>query len=732
MRHVKLYALMGSFILPVATARGAEPLRVLGDTVDGVPLDQMLHVHLLNRAREQLAARAEKVVKLSTVEELQARQRYVRETIIRSIGGFPERTPLNAKVVGRIDGDDYRVEKVIYESRPKHHVTAALYLPKPRAGIGDPPYPAVLVPCGHSAVGKAEDAYQRVCLGLVKHGFVVLCYDPISQGERHQALDDKGKPLIPASTTEHTVIGVQCMLLGTHVAGYRIWDGVRSIDYLLSRPEVDGERIGVTGNSGGGTMTAYMVVADERLKCAAPSCYITSFRRLFETIGPQDGEQNLTGAVVDGVDHADFIEVFAPKPILICAATQDFFDIRGTWDTFREAKRFYTAYGYSERVDLIEVNDKHGFTQPRRVAVLRWMRRWLQGRDEPVNEPEMTPATPKALQCSKTGRVVHDLGGKSTFDLNRDEEERLVIARAERFKNTDATSWLAEVKKLVGIDSPGTKPDVRVLGKTQHNNMRVQRFALRPEKGITLPVLLCEAGDGAATGRPVLYVNARGIEAGLTRSEEKKVSPIEALVHAGRRVVAVDLRGWGETKAKASPHGNLNEYASDEWQDAFLALHTGKTLLALRAQDVLSAAAYCAGLPGGDDGVSVIGVGAAGPVVLHAAALDARIKEVITDGGLASWSLVQRETLAQRQLPSVVVGALHHYDLTLLAERVAATRRLAMLNLADARGRRLTLDAARSEFVRALQGGESRVAAAIRVADTSQGRPYAEILAGAK
>src|SRR5207248_1463563 len=296
---------------------------------------------------------------------------------LASLGGFPEKTPLNPRIVGKETRDGYRIERVIYESRPQHHVTAVLYLPE-----GKPPFPGVLLPCGHSANGKAAEAYQRACILMAKNGLAVLCYDPIGQGERVQLLDRQGKPALAASTSEHTMAGVGALLVGSSTATYRIWDGIRSLDYLASRPEVDPKRLGCTGNSGGGTLTAYLMALDDRIVAAAPSCYITSLERLFATIGPQDAEQNITGQVAFGMEHADYLTMRAPRPTLVCVGTQDYFDIQGAWTSFREAKLLYGLLGHGERVDLFEYNDKHGFSKPRREAAMRWMRRWLLHKDD--------------------------------------------------------------------------------------------------------------------------------------------------------------------------------------------------------------------------------------------------------------------------------------------------------------------------------------------------------------
>src|SRR5207253_2466230 len=228
------------------------------------------------------------------------------------------------------------------------------YLP-----TGKGPFPAVLMPMGHSSNGKADANQQRAAILLAKNGIASLVYDPIGQGERIQLLDKLGNPAIKGSTSEHTMVGVGALLVGRSTASYRIWDGIRSLDYLASRPEIDAKKIGCTGNSGGGTLTAYLMALDDRIVAAAPSCYITSLERLFATIGPQDAEQNITGQVAFGMEHADYLALHAPRPTLICAASRDFFDIQGTWTTFRETKRIYGLLGHGERVDLVESESGH-------------------------------------------------------------------------------------------------------------------------------------------------------------------------------------------------------------------------------------------------------------------------------------------------------------------------------------------------------------------------------------
>src|SRR5207247_7080008 len=132
---------------------------------------------------------------------------------------------------GTLKGDSFHIERVVYESRPNHHVTALFYLPE-----GKSPFHGVLMPCGHSANGKAAEAYQRACILMAKNGLAVLCYDPIGQGERIQLLDDNKTPGVAGSTSEHTMVGVGALLVGQSTEGSRTQDGSRRIDYPVLRP----------------------------------------------------------------------------------------------------------------------------------------------------------------------------------------------------------------------------------------------------------------------------------------------------------------------------------------------------------------------------------------------------------------------------------------------------------------------------------------------------------------
>lgn len=697
LRSLMAVALVGGLLKGIVF--GQENWKVLPE--GDVPAAKLLYRYLQDEAEKLLDARRQTVEELTTPEQVQKRQAELKAKFIEALGGFPEKTPLNGRVVGQERRDGYRIEKVVYESRPNHHITGVLYLPQ-----GEPPFPGVLVPCGHSANGKAAEAYQRACILMAKNGLAVLCYDPIGQGERVQLLNDAGKPAVPGSTSEHTLVGVGALLVGKSTATYRIWDGIRSLDYLASRPEIDPAKLGCTGNSGGGTLTAYLMALDERIAAAAPSCYITSLEKLFATLGPQDAEQNITGQVAFGMDHADYLTLRAPRPTLMCVGTQDYFNIDGAWSTFREAKRLYGVLGHGERVDLFEYNDKHGFSMPRRQAAMRWMRRWLLDKNDAPEETDFAIASDPEMLCTSTGQVLSEFRGKSAFDLNAEEATRLAANRSH------GPADLAVVRRLLALPEQFKFKKVYSYASIRTDDYRAGKVTYEPEQGPPIPALMFSTNDAATPARMIVYLHEDGKTA---------VTDAELLTHLNptTRVLAVDLRGYGEVspgKSAAKKPGSLGV----ESKEFFLGVHLNRPLLGQRVYDLLVVIDQVAEHICKE--IEVIAVGATGPVALHAAALDPRIKRTTLKQSVVSWTAVAQTPLGVNQLANVVPGVLTSYDLPQVAAAIAP-RHLTLSGIVDPAGQPLPLDEVRRVYQSCVTAFGDRNAVASIVIEAAKEKP---------
>jgi dienelactone hydrolase len=367
-----------------------------------------IHEELLELAQKQQESRRRRFASVSSKAELEALQKDLRAKFLKLLDGLPERKgPPPARSMGKIDGDDYTIEKLVFESFPGYFVTALLCRPKKLDGKR----PGIISPCGHSDVGKAAGSYQILHTNLAKRGYVVLTYDPVGQGERSQFWDaGKMRSRYNLSCGEHAVLGNPLYLLGTSLARYRIHDGMCAIDYLASLPEVDPERIGCVGNSGGGTLTAYISSLDPRVKVSVPSCYITTLpRRMGNRIQRDpdaDPEQDIFGFVREGIDHAGLLALRVPLPTMVNAAKQDFFPIEGTRETCAEVKKLYEVAGAGEKFDIAEADEKHGLSLPLRQAAYGWFDRWLDGRKELRREEiPVTPRPAKELRVTADGQV---------------------------------------------------------------------------------------------------------------------------------------------------------------------------------------------------------------------------------------------------------------------------------------------------------------------------------------
>ncbi len=615
----------------------------------------LLRDYLLREIHRQYDARRKRVQRaLSSRESVLEYQEELRRAYQQLLGSFPEKTPLNAKVTGVIDVDGYRIEKVVYESRPRFYVTANLYVPT----HGDPPYPGVLVPCGHSLAGKGYAAYQSIGILLAKNGFVALIYDPMGQGERQQLPDGPRH-----AGSRHKLLNVNSIPVGRNFVHYSAWDGVRSIDYLLSRPEVDRSKpVGVTGNSGGGGQTMFLMALDERVGPAGPSCHITALERNFVLGGAGDGCQSPPNTGALGFEHPDFFWLRAPKQSIILAAERDYKDITFTRKTFREVHQAFELLGQPDAADLFVYDDTHAFSKPRREAAVRWMRRWLLHDPRPVTEPKLRLQPEKAMRATKSGQILQGFDDAvSLVDINLSFARESATARRQFWKTHSRDECLIHIRRLLALREPvGAVSDER-KGVVQRKDCRIEKLVIQRTSEPPIPALLFTTSEPRARLPVTIYVDGRGKSA-----DSQPGGAIEAIVARGRVVLSIDFRGCGET----ADEGGRAPYSKGDHRTAMWSLHIGRPLLGQRVEDVLTAADALSQRSDIDSRqMELVGVGKGGPVALHAVALDSRFSSVTLRNSIHSWiDDVIAKPLESDTIGSVIPGALVTYDLPDLVE----------------------------------------------------------------
>jgi dienelactone hydrolase/pimeloyl-ACP methyl ester carboxylesterase len=532
-------ALAGPAGLASVTALGAEPGT---SSVD-------VHQQILELAARQEAERRKRFAAVTSKADLDALQTSLRTTFLRLLDGLPEKRAVPpVHKTGTIEADDYLVEKLVFESFPGYFVSALLYKPKK---IGSP-VPGVLSPCGHSTIGKAAAPYQTMHINLAKRGYVVLTYDPVGQGERSQFWDARrAQSRFDLGCGEHAVLGNPLYLLGTNLARYRIWDGMRGLDYLTSLPDVDASKIGCVGNSGGGTLTAYIAALDPRVSAAAISCYITTLRRRMgnriEQDPSSDPEQDIFGFVSEGIDHAGLLAMMAPRPTLVGIARLDFFPIEGARESFAEAKRLYEVAGVGDRIERAEAAGKHGLSAPLRVAVYQWFDRWLAGDrvGRPVAEFPTTPRPVQELLVCAQGQVNLTFHSRPLLPL--------AFEQFESKKKPERTS----LRQLLRLDPDRADPAITEVA----------------------------AGPGP---KPTTIVCINGNEA---RDWREETSFLDGLVRQGFAVAVVDPRGVVSRRPKltAREYRYTDPLGGVEENIAYNAFLVGKSLPGMRVTDVLVA-----------------------------------------------------------------------------------------------------------------------------------------------
>ncbi|MBI5094140.1 MAG: acetylxylan esterase [Candidatus Hydrogenedentes bacterium] len=623
-----------------------------------------VHIQLWEHLREKTFAALNEHTRrkeaIASADEVAARGAMIRETFLSSLGGLPSSVhPLNARIAGVVERSGYTIEKVIFESQPSVYVTSLFYLPLDRKGR----IPAILFVSGHHREAKCNPEYQRVCHDFAINGFAVLAIDPTGQGERTTYLDpDSGEDPIGWGTSEHSYQGVQCILTGTSIARYFLHDALRALDYLQSRPEVDASRIGVTGNSGGGTQTSLLCMSgDPRIKVAAPCTYVTSREHYYVTGQPQDAEQIQFAMTKNGINFDDMFLPFAPRPLLLGAVESDFFNPEGTALTYERLRRLYRIAGAEENVSCVFAPGQHMYCKELREAVVRWFSWHLQGVESAfVSEEDDRIATlpQEELWCTSKGHVGSDFpGAKSPFELNVD----CIPRRAAAANPEELRSRIVETLRIRGrIDSQcGLFP--RTLRTSTVDRITLRSVYFLSEPGIMVSGCWLHNAD-AIPDEAVIVLTDKGT------ADLDGCAPVwRPIVDAGKAAFVFDARGTGSVQADPiNPYGEeypLSLFNTDNWL-SFCAYCVGECLLGMRVFDVLRAIACVRAAGYARMELSAKGLGPALWGYL-AAALDPTIRVASVEGLINSFESIVRTRLYRKDFgPSALVhGVLASFDL---------------------------------------------------------------------
>ncbi len=616
---------------------------------------RMVHDYLGRRVRESDRANLEGINRLQSKEDAQQYVLSVRKKIQSCFGVFPAKTPLNARVTGKVERDGYTIEKVLFESRPNFLVSANLYIPKGKKH----PLPGVVASCGHSSNGKAADAYQAFCQGLAMMGYVVLIFDPIGQGERVQYghVEKSKRPSIGVG--EHMHGGNQQLLVGEFFGSWRAWDGIRALDYLLTRPEVDPTKVGVTGNSGGGTMTTWLCGVEQRWTMAAPACFVTTFRRNFENELPADSEQCPPKVLALNLDHADFLATLAPKPIVILAKEKDFFDVRGSEEAYEKLKKLYTLLGAPENIKLHIGPTEHGYSVENREAMYQWFNGVTKISDL-QKEPKVVVEKDETLWCTPEGQVAK-FGSRSLFSFTDQKAKALVGANKK-----GVAELTTRIKSVLKMPKGNPNPDYRILRSIRDTDFpkpiaNVYAIETEPEVFALVYRLSDKPHDSRPpkiTKRAVLYI------AHHSSADELRKDPfIRDLLKAEpeSEFFTCDVRGIGESRPDTC---GVNQFLVPYGNDYFNAVHSlmlDSPLLGQKVLDVLGVLDWLKG--NGFDEVHLAAKGWGTLPALFAAMLTPKIKQVTLKNALSSYKELACSECYDWPLSSMLPNVLGSFDL---------------------------------------------------------------------
>ena len=490
----------------------------------------------------------------------------------------------------KIQRDGYSIEKVLFESRPGVYVTALAFVPD--AMKFKPPHRGIIVPCGHTTEAKGTDFYQRGGVMGARAGFVTLVYDPFAQGEREQVPGGIG-------CSSHNRYGALAALLGQSTAQQRIWDGMRAIDYLLSREDVVKDGVGCMGQSGGGTMTSLLEAVDPRVVAGCPAEYVCSLRVVADKCGPQDAEQNVFGQLTFGFNHAGYVLVGGNAVRMHCSFG-DFFPIAGSRETYGVVRDVAKNCGLGgARYGMTDVAGPHAWTEGMRTSSLQWMRRWLAG---DASTPEIDVEAMRridegfdlkkvdcglvgaAINVTPKGKVRELPGFKSIYEYLKDD---LAVARSASATYQAAVAGRPPYRAEAVCRRAGIRPLEQIGVSVSETDAR-KTLA----DGTTVLREVYSFGDGIKVPA-VTFVPKGEVKGAVLVTDDRASRMIHRLripktLAEGKAIMVADLACTGETGGlKHKFYGCKNP---DEGPAVMLYL-LGKSMVGVWAEETIALAA---------------------------------------------------------------------------------------------------------------------------------------------
>ena len=522
----------------------------------------------------------------ATLGAWEARAEYLRAQILTGCGlmPMPEKTPLNARVFGRIEHEDYSVEKVHFESFPGFYVTGNLYRPK-----GKGPFPAILNAHGHWSEGRLVDqALSSIpgrCINFAKQGYISFAYDMIGYNDSNQLKH------------REDVIGERFRLWGISMGGLQLWNSIRAVDFLISLPDVDPDRIGMTGASGGGTQTFLLTAVDDRVKYAAPVNMISS------TMQGGCVCENPPLIRLD-TNNMEIGAMAAPRPLMMVSATGDWTKLTPEVE-FPAVRSVYDLLGASEKVACVRIDAEHNYNKDSREAVYAWFGKWILG------NPDAGAFKEQPFQADKPEDIL--VFGKDPHPSNALDAEGIVKSRIKASEKQLASMKPHDAESLAGfkgmyadalrhalaVEMPTAGEIVSEnRGTSIVDGIEATKLVIgRKGRGDAIHALYLRA-EGIVEQDVVVVVHSEGKAALLEVAKPSAL--IRALMDKGHAILAIDCFGIGE-------HSVPLEAADRTKRFGFFDTYN-RTDTMERVQDILTAAAFVSG----ETPVGMVGIGDAG------------------------------------------------------------------------------------------------------------------------